>query len=95
MEAMRERDKWGIQGATERVRVSRELGDFIEVDVDAENRRIHCNCKEFNLHHACMHLALFQVLQFGIFPSDEHQLDHEQWSLIRSKCIDNLKSLWK
>ena len=74
-----------------RIGPKRQLGDWIEIDVDADRRLVTCNCEDFNTDGCCFHQATFDVLQFSRLPKSNHQLGYELWDTIRSKCIQVLK----
>ena len=80
-----------IDEAAKRVRLPRQLGDWIEVDVDAVTKRVKCNCEDFNTEGACWHVCTFEVLQFKKYPNQECEKGQESWSRIRDKCIEVLK----
>ena len=86
-------DLWLKSIAEESTRVGpkRELGDWVEVDVDAERRVVTCNCEDFNFDGFCYHVATFELLQFGVMPGDGCENDTENWVEIRKKCIRVLK----
>lgn len=75
-----------------RVGPTRQLGDWIEIDIDATNKRVTCNCEDFNFDGTCLHQTTFEVLQFGMIPHGDHQFGYESWPGIRRKCIGVLKS---
>ena len=74
-----------------RIGPKHQLGDWIEVDVDADRRVVSCNCEDFNADGYCFHQATFDVLQFSRLPKSNHQLGHEIWEDTRTKCIQVLK----
>ena len=78
----------------ERIGPSRQLGDWIQIDINHVTRRITCNCEDYNFDGTCFHQAMFEVLQFGILPESDYQYDHEQWDGIRKKCIEVLKKTY-
>lgn len=80
-----------IDEAANRVRLPRQLGDWIEVDINANTKRIKCNCEDFNTEGACYHQCTFEVLQFKIYPNQRCQKGEESWLNIRNKCIEVLK----
>ena len=80
-----------IDEAAKRVRLPRQLGDWIEVSVDAVTKRVKCNCEDFNTEGACYHVCTFEVLQFKRYPNQECQKGQESWSRIRDKCMEVLK----
>jgi len=80
-----------IDEAAKRVRLPRQLGDWIEVTVDAVTKRVKCNCEDFNTEGACWHVCTFEVLQFKMYPNQQCQKGQESWSSIRDKCIEVLK----
>lgn len=73
------------------VRVPRQLGHWVEVEVDGTTKKITCNCEDYNFDRFCPHCASFEVLQFGKEPSNAHQKAGEKWGEIRNKCIELLK----
>ena len=73
------------------VRVPRQLGHWVEVEVDGTSKKITCNCEDYNFDRFCPHCASFEVLQFGKEPSNAHQKAGEKWGEIRKKCIELLK----
>ena len=48
-----------------RIGPKRQLGDWIEIDVDADRHLVTCNCEDFNADGCCFHQATFDVLQFS------------------------------
>ena len=80
-----------IQEASNKVRLKRQLGDWIEVDVDSNLKRVKCNCEDFNRCHACFHQATLEVLQFKKYPIIKLQTGQEQWQSLRTKCLSVLK----
>ena len=79
---------------SKRVGPKRQLGDWIQVDVDAERKVVSCNCEDFNFDARCFHQALFEVLQLNRLPDCSHEYDNEQWDEIRKKCIKVLKATY-
>ena len=65
----------------------RQLGDWIEVDVDTERNHITCNCEDYNTDGFCFHVATFDMLQFGNYPVSCHQLENKMWADIRHTCV--------
>jgi hypothetical protein len=51
------------------VRVPRQLGHWVEVEVDGTTKKITCNCEDYNFDRFCPHCASFEVLQFGKNPA--------------------------
>jgi len=76
-----------IEEASNRVRLKRQLGDWIEVDVDANSKRVKCNCEDYNTDRTCYHQATLEVLQFKKYPIIKHQKGQEQWPKLRTKCL--------
>ena len=75
----------------ERISLKRQLGSWIEVEVDSENKRVTCNCEDYNFHYTCIHQATFEVLQFGMLPNKDCSLTVEKWKEIGKTCVRFLK----
>ena len=75
----------------ERISLKRQLGSWIEVEDDSDNKRETCNCKDYNIHYTCIHQAMFEVLQFGILPNKDCSITVEKWEEIGKTCVTFLK----
>ena len=73
----------------ERIHLKRQLGDWIEVEIDSANQRVTCNCEDYNFHYTCIHQATFEVLQFGMLPNKSCTFTVEKgnWSNIHKTCV--------
>ena len=69
------------------VAAPRELGDWIEVEIDAVNRRVTCNGEEYIFGAYSAECALFEVMQFGKHPPTHCKDTSEKWTDIRLKCL--------
>lgn len=83
-----------LLAACERVFLKRQLGDWIEVEIDGEKKRVTCNCEDYNFHYICFHQATFEVLQFCRFPDEKCSLSTENWRDIRKRVIEYLKKMY-
>ena len=75
----------------ERISLKRQLGSWIEVEIDSANRRVTCNCEGYNFHYTCIHQATFEVLQFGMVPNKKCCYTIERWDDIHKTCVNFLK----
>lgn len=75
----------------DRITIPRELGSWIEVEIDGTNKRVTCNCEDYNFHYLCVHQVTFDVLQFNRLPKRACMLHHENWHEMRKECIKYLK----
>ena len=75
----------------DRITLSRELGSWIEVEIDGTNKRVTCNCEDYNFHYLCVNQVTFDVLQFNRLPNSTCTLHHENWHEMRQECIKYLK----
>jgi hypothetical protein len=75
----------------DRITLSRELGSWIEVEIDGTNKRVTSNCEDNNFHYLCVHQVTFDVLQFNRLPNSTCTLHHENWHEMRQECIKYLK----
>jgi hypothetical protein len=73
------------------MRLNRELGSWVEVEVDGVNKRVTCNCEDYNFHYVCVHQVTFEVLQFNRLPDNTCSYQSERWSHMRTECIKYLK----
>ena len=76
---------------SERISLKRQLGSWIEVEVDAVKQQVTCNCEDNNFHYLCVHQVTLEVLQFGRLPSSKCCKHHEKWDEIWAECIQYLK----
>ena len=73
------------------ITLKRQLGSWIEVEVDAVKGRVTCNCEDYNFHYLCVHQVTLEVIQFGKLPNNKCSKHHENWNDIRAECIRYLK----
>ena len=45
------------------------LGIFYKVQVDRDQREIKCNCEYYNTWGICIHVVLFDMIEFNTFQS--------------------------
>lgn len=76
-----------LVGDMDRVSLKRQLGSWIEVDVDGMRGRVTCNCEDYNFHYTCIHQCTLNVLQFGRLPDIGCSKANERWEEIRTVCI--------
>ena len=69
----------------------REMGDWIEVEIDAEKKRVTCNCEEYNFGAYSAEIAFFEVLQFGKPPPIHCKPPSERWQSIKIDVLRVLK----
>ena len=81
----------GLLEASERVSLTRQFGDWIEVEVDGQRKRVTCNCEDYNFHYICFHQVTFELLQFGQMPNNKCSRSTENWTTIRERVIEFLK----
>ena len=48
-----------------RIAEPRQLGDWITITVDADSKRISCDCEQCNRNGICTWVATMMVIQFG------------------------------
>ena len=80
-----------LMAESNRITLKRQLGSWIEVEVDASKGRVTCNCEDYNFHYLCVHQVTMEVLQFGKLPNNKCSKHHENWKEIRAECIRYLK----
>ena len=80
--------------ASLRIGPKRQLGDWIEIDVDAQRGVVSCNCEDYNFDGTCFHQSMFEVLQLGRLPDSDLEMSNEKWGSMRDKCIKVLKQIW-
>jgi hypothetical protein len=80
-----------LMDESNRITLKRQLGSWIEVEVDGLKRRVTCNCEDYNFHYLCVHQVTLEVLQFGRLPSNKCSKHHENWNDIRAESIRYLK----
>lgn len=56
------------QKTKDTVAAQRELGDWVEVEIDAWKQYVTCEGEEFSFGAYSTECAFFQILQFGILP---------------------------
>ena len=54
-----------LHDASERVAEPRQLGDWITITVDSANKKVHCDCEQFNRYGLCTLSATMRVMQFN------------------------------
>jgi len=80
--------------ACERISLTRELGDWIEVEVDGVKKRVTCNCEDYNFHYICFHQVTFELLQFSKLPDEKCSRSTENWTMIRNRVLEYLKKMY-
>ena len=80
-----------LMDESNRITLKRQLGSWIEVEVDGLKRRVTCNCEDYNFHYLCVHQVTLEVLQFCRLPSNKCSKHHENWNDIRAESIRYLK----
>lgn len=78
----------------ERISLPRQLGDWIEVEVDGVKKRVRCNCEDYNFHYICFHQVTFELLQFCKLPNENCSKSTENWTVIRSRVLEYLKKMY-
>ena len=73
---------------------TRELGDWIEVEVDGVKKRVTCNCEDYNFHYICFHQVTFELLQFSNLPDEKCSRSTENWTVIRNRVLEYLKKMY-
>ena len=73
------------------MRLNRELGSWVEVEVDGNKKRVTCNCEDYNFNYVCVHQVTFDVLQFNQLPNNTCSHQSERWPVMRTECIKYLK----
>ena len=53
-----------LHASSERMAEPRQLGDWITITVDADNKSVHCNCEQCNRYGLCCLSATMRVIQF-------------------------------
>jgi len=76
------------------VRQNKELGDWINVCIDAECKCVTCNCEDFVYNGVCHHSVMFSVLQFNDIPSAENRMGSEDWEQLRKNAMDVIKATY-
>ncbi len=73
-----------------RVRVKRELGDWVQTMYDHSTQKISCNCECFNRHDVCCHVIYVEVVHLNKLPTKSKA--NEQWQRRREQILHNLKT---
>jgi hypothetical protein len=74
-----------------RVHIPRALGDWISVKIDNVNKRVACNCEDYNFDGDCQHCCFFDVMYFGNYPQNEVQKAGDNWNNITKSVVEILR----
>ncbi len=74
---------------SDRVRLKRELGDWVKTKYDHETGEICCNCECFNKHDGCPHVIYVEIIDLGRYPQSSNA--NEQWQCRAQRILHNLK----
>ena len=67
------------------------LGWFYKVTVDRLTKKVHCNCECFNTWAPCIHVVLFNLIEFKAFPPLKmRKADGTKWKTISEKLRQNV-----
>jgi hypothetical protein len=77
------------ESVRDRVKVKKELGDWIKATYNKIDGKIQCDCKRFNYHGDCPHCVYIEVLHLERYPAVGYA--NEQWQESRKKMVHNLK----
>ena len=67
------------------------LGWFYKVTVDRCTKKIECNCECFNTWASCIHVVLFDLIEFKTFPPLKmRKPDGTKWETISEKLRENV-----
>eukprot|EP00985_Skeletonema_marinoi_P021822 scaffold13611_cov78-Skeletonema_marinoi.AAC.2 len=75
---------------SDRVRLKRELGDWIKTSYDHQSGKVKCNCEYFNRHDGCPHVMYVEIIHLGIYPKVSNA--NELWPRRVEKILHNLKT---
>lgn len=79
----------GQETIRDRIRVKRELGDWITTNFNHVSQCISCDCERYNYWGYCQHCLYVEVLHLKKFPDG---LAKEQWQVKQQKILHNLKT---
>ena len=91
MAASEEEEGSARETVRDRVRVKRELGDWIKTEYNYDAKKggsICCDCERFNYWGYCQHCLYVEVVHLSKFPAGQAK---EQWQLRHEKILYNLK----
>ena len=67
------------------------LGWFYKVTVDRLTKKVHCNCECFNTWATCIHVVLFNLIEFKTFPPLKmRKADGTKWKTVSEKLRRNV-----
>jgi hypothetical protein len=67
------------------------LGGFYMVTVDRSTKQLECNCECFNTWASCIHVVLFELIEFNTYPNMKmRKPDGTKWSIIAEKLKRNV-----
>ena len=80
-----------VQKNMEKNAVFGPLGYFYKVEVDRINKKVKCNCEFYNTWGNCIHVVLFEILEFNCLPNlSMRKADGVQWEKIRDRLKKNV-----
>ena len=76
-----------------RIAWPKQLGDWVTVVVDGQNKQIKCNCERCNRFGKCEWAATLEVIQFRTRPPIDCLTvnDGLEWDMNARKAADNMK----
>ena len=77
----------------ERVAYPRQMGDWITLSINGEEKSVTCNCERCNFGGRCEYVVTFESLQFGKKPPIKCKLTGEtfDWENKVMRAIDTIK----
>ena len=83
----REKDRTNVQKNP----VHGPLGFFYRVEIDREKRLTKCNCEYYNTWGVCIHVVLFEIVEFNCLPKlAMRKANGVQWEKIRERLRNNV-----
>lgn len=81
-----------MEDRNKRVKVQRELGDWITCTV--MDGKITCNCERYVYWRICKHVIWMEVLHLNKLPPESIQRASHNWVSIRDKALHVIKGTW-
>mmetsp|Transcript_13621 Transcript_13621/g.20507 ORF Transcript_13621/g.20507 Transcript_13621/m.20507 type:complete len:172 (+) Transcript_13621:2-517(+) len=92
LDAASEKELEQMEDRSKRVKVKRELGDWITCTV--KNGKITCNCERYIYWRDCMHVVWMEVLHLNKLPPEDMQGATDNWVKIRERVLQLIKETY-
>lgn len=81
---------WNESKKNDRIAAPREMGDWIEVEVNGSTGNITSNSEEYSIGRYSCEVAFLEVIQMCKYPPSNCRSAGEVWTNIRNKAVQNL-----